>query len=220
MGHRQKRRSMKVHPLQIVISLLALIMVIVHVAWPSVSIDYVTVVLLLIATAPWLGTLFKSLEFPGGWKIEYQDLERTAEKAEDAGLIQSALLRADTPKYSFQLIGTQDPNLALAGLRIELEKRLLDIAESHGLDVKRQSVGALLRILKERGLLSPDESAVLENMVGQLNAAVHGAQVSPAAADWAFTVGPLLLEALDQRVAMQHSSFRDQTWVEVAGPGD
>jgi len=36
------------------------------------------------------------------------------------------------PLYSFELVLDQDPNLALAGLRIELEKRLVQIATQGG----------------------------------------------------------------------------------------
>jgi hypothetical protein len=50
----------------------ALLVALVHVLWPDLEIDAVTVVLLAVAAVPWLGPIFKSIELPGGWKFEYQ----------------------------------------------------------------------------------------------------------------------------------------------------
>jgi len=45
---------------------------------------------------------------------------------------------------------------------------------------------------------------VLSDMIGLLNAAVHGAEVDSKAADWAMEVGPRLLKALDERISAIH----------------
>lgn len=57
-----------------------------------------------------------------------------------------------TSLYSFQLVADEDPNLALAGLRIEIEKRLTQIAESYQIDPGRSSAGRLLRILGKQDI--------------------------------------------------------------------
>jgi hypothetical protein len=112
------------------VTLVALALALVHLRWPSLAIDAITVTLLIAAVLPWLGPLFKSLELPGGWKVEFQDLQRTAERAEQVGLLAPPLAApAAAPEYPFQRIADEDPNLALAGLRIEIEKRLVHLAE-------------------------------------------------------------------------------------------
>src|SRR5438270_4136168 len=56
----------------------ALVLVVVHLIWPHVRIDSITLVLLAVALLPWLSPLFKSIELPGGWKFEFQEFKRQA----------------------------------------------------------------------------------------------------------------------------------------------
>ncbi len=95
-------------------------------------------------------------------------------------------------------VAQEDPNLALAGLRIEIERRLGAIARARGLDDRRSSVGQLLRQLASVGAISQAEVSVLNDLVIVLNRAVHGAEVEPRAAQWATEIGPSLLAALDE----------------------
>ena len=127
-----------------------------------------------------------------------------ASRAESAGLLASAATApALAPEFAFQTIAEQDPNLALAGLRIELEKRLVRLAQSKGLEVRSYGIGQLLRLLTKHEVLTQEEQSALSDMVGLLNSAVHGAAVDPRAADWAMSVGPRLLASLDQRASQQ-----------------
>jgi hypothetical protein len=104
------------------------------------------------------------------------------------------------PEYSFQLVYSRDPNLALAGLRIEIEKRLSALAEKADIPVRPGGVGQLLRALDRKELLSHEERAALADMIGLLNAAVHGAVVDPRASEWALDVGPRILASLDTKL--------------------
>lgn len=65
----------------ILVSSVSAMLAVVHIVWPEVEIDAVTLGLLAIAVAPWLGTLFASVELPGGWKFEYREFKRSV-KAE------------------------------------------------------------------------------------------------------------------------------------------
>jgi hypothetical protein len=55
----------------------------VHVIWPDLKIDGITVVLLVVAVLPWLGDLFTSIELPGGTRLEYKQLEERIEATEE-----------------------------------------------------------------------------------------------------------------------------------------
>jgi hypothetical protein len=180
--------------LSIAISAIALALAGLHLALPSLAIDGKFITLLAIAIAPWLGTMFESLEFPGGWKVKYRDLKETAEKAKEAGLLAPAA-EPTTPAYL--RVAEQDPNLALAGLRIEIEKRLRKIAENKGIDAHRLSMTQLLRRLSDAQAITAPAKSVLSDMTSLLNEAAHGARVEPRAADWAMDVGPQILSALD-----------------------
>ena len=61
--------------LQYGITIAALLIALAHLIWPNLNIDAITITLLFIALVPWLSPLFKSLEFPGGWKIEFQEMK-------------------------------------------------------------------------------------------------------------------------------------------------
>ncbi len=125
-------------------------------------------------------------------------MQKAKKRADEAGLL-SGKVKSETP-HSFQLVADEDPNLALAGLRIEIEKRLTQIAESYQIDSGRSSAGRLLRMLGQKDLLSHREQSILADMMGLLNGAVHGAKIDSRAADWAMDVGPRLLASLDEKI--------------------
>ena len=62
---------------QVAISCGSLVLVGLHPIWPGISLDAVTLILLGAAVVPWLLPLFKSLKLPGGWEVEFQELQAT-----------------------------------------------------------------------------------------------------------------------------------------------
>lgn len=183
---------------QVVISCVAFAIATLHMVWPSLNIDSITIALLIVAVLPWFGQLFKSLEFPGGWKVEFKEFAQAERKANAAGLL-SGQVNPEI-QYSYQLVADEDANLALAGLRIEIEKRLVRIACSYGLNYENSSAGRLLRLLAKENVLNRQEQSVLSDMMGLLNSAVHGAQIDNRTADWVMEVGPKLLASLDEKI--------------------
>ena len=190
---------MKVIP-RIAISLVAISVAILRIKFPEMKIDINTIILIVIAALPWLTGIIDTAELPGGWKFKFKSLKETAEKAERTGLVSSSLTKEDEEKYSFQQVGLDDPNLALAGLRIEIEKRLISLAKLHNIDVKMQSVGSLLNTLSRKEILSKEERTIISDLISLLNGAVHGARVNFDAAKWALEFGPKILKSLDERI--------------------
>ncbi len=178
------------------ISSVALFGAVAHLAWPHLAIDAITLTLVGIAVIPWLAPLFKAVELPGGVKVEFAELEKAERKAVSSGLIESDAPPAALKTAEPELV-TSDPNLALASLRIEIERRLHRIAQRNGVPERRISVGGLVRELSRRELLNSQQLATLNDLLPSLNAAVHGAQVDPRATEWAAKVGPQILAALD-----------------------
>jgi hypothetical protein len=71
-----------------------------HLIWSNLKVDGVVVAMLVIALVPWLGSVFDSLELPGGWKLKYreiqQQLETTHAQSQQAmGAAVSASQKAD-----------------------------------------------------------------------------------------------------------------------------
>src|SRR2546425_7369148 len=112
---------------KLVISLLAIVLVLVRLVFPDLQIDAVTLGLLVLAVLPWLASFIKSAEFPGGWKIEFRDVQAAVAKVTTASssVISSSVTKeiaAVPPSRSTPPPSDRDPNLVLVGLRIEIEK--------------------------------------------------------------------------------------------------
>jgi hypothetical protein len=79
---------------------------------------------------------------------------------------------------SFDL-AQQDPNLALAGLRMELETLARNLAKGFKIDVgHHDSAGTLLRRLLDKSAITSDQYGLAQSIVRLCNAALHGTRVS------------------------------------------
>jgi hypothetical protein len=93
-----------------------------------------------------------------------------------------------------------DPSLQLVSLRIEIEKRLRQLATTRGIRHAGSSAG-LLRELTDQGAIDQAAASALADLIGMGNRAAHGVPVSDAAGEWATRYGPGLLDVLDRYVA-------------------
>lgn len=187
--------------IKILISGTAIIIMTLHIIWPNLAIDSITITLLILAMIPWVINLLKTIELPGGLKIELNEIKRIDKEANRLGLIANELETDTEYQYSFQTIAEQDPNLALAGLRIEIERKLRQIANENNIMNERMTFGRLLKNLCERRLISNEERSVLNDLVVLLNKGAHGAVVDNESAEWAVEIGPRILATLGKRVA-------------------
>lgn len=85
----------------IALTICALGLAVVHLVRPNAAIDATTLALLAIAALPWLGSVFKSVELPGGIKAEYR--ERIQAIEEQVGKLQVAVFSGATPDQADQL---------------------------------------------------------------------------------------------------------------------
>lgn len=187
--------------LRLLISAGALGLALTHLVWPHLAIDSATLVLFGIAVVPWLGSIFRSIQFPGGWRVEYRDLQRATQLASAAGLMAARTPEVAALEPAIQRTADYDLNLALAGLRIEIEKRLLALAASRGIAVRDRGIGQVLRSLNQNRVLDDHSRTAIVELTALLNAAVHGATIDPAAAIWVVDAGPRLLAGLDAVIA-------------------
>jgi hypothetical protein len=199
---RKSRGGMKT---KIAISTICGLIAVVHLLWPRVQIDMVTLVLLLVAMLPWLASVIRSVELPGGFKIELQDVKAATEKITAARAatetVQPAPPVREQGLYFLRELAKTDPNLALVGFRIEIEKRLSQLAQQMNLPATRRPAVALLRELVAQGTIDLRTAGGLADIIALGNQAAHGAEVSSNAAVWALDTGPLILALLDSLVA-------------------
>lgn len=193
--------------IKLIISIGATLVAAAHLIFPKVSIDIITVVLIALAIIPWLETLFKSVELPGGVKLEFQELEKIEKEAKKIGLISTeetttkAEENKEKPKYYFVEIAEKNQELALVSLRIEIEKRLREIATKYSIDTKKYSVIRIIDALADKNILTIQETTVLKDMISTLNHAAHGVEYDQRNAQWVIDNGPAIVDSLENRIA-------------------
>src|ERR1039457_5275582 len=89
---------------------------------------------------------------------------------------EKTLTPSDTLEPAFLHIAERDPNLALAGLRIEIEKRLRLLAGYFKIP-ERLSLTQMLRELQKREIMTASALGGLQELIFAGNRAVHGAKV-------------------------------------------
>jgi len=90
-----------------------------------------------------------------------------------------------------------DPNLALVGIRIEIETRLRKIAEANELNPEKLPPRKIIQFLHSKKILSSEMAAGLLDLIDFGNSAAHGAEVNRDAAEWVLTMAPRILSQLD-----------------------
>ena len=188
--------------LKIIISTLAILLTVAHLFITDFSLDTTALILLVISVIPWISHLLKSMEFPGGLKFEFKELQSTTDKAMKIGLISKNLTDNEEKEYSFQLIQTDDPILALAGLRIEIEKRLKNIAQQKNIGTNMQGIGNIVRNLKNHEIIGQKEFLIINDLIFVLNKAVHAENLDKRTIDWTMFYGPRILKALDEAIEL------------------
>jgi type III secretion system FlhB-like substrate exporter len=99
----------------------------------------------------------------------------------------------DMVKY-FDL-AKEDPNIALAGLRMELEILIKNIAKGFDIVIEpKKPLIALLRKLKERSAITSDQYELILNIISLCNDAIHGTRVSREEAETVIDASNILAE--------------------------
>ncbi len=158
----------KIRRLQICISLIAVLLIVIHIAVPSIAIDAITLSLFVIAIVPWLHPLFKSLEVPGGLKFEFQDLQDIMNMVDEVGLIE---FRGGGGKVNFSFLyaaENNEPLLTFAGLYLEIERVLYELYAECCHDMQPRSIDEIISKLNAIGILSQNEEKILKEILHTL----------------------------------------------------
>ncbi len=87
----------------------------------------------------------------------------------------------------------QDPTLALAGLRIEFETILKNLAKGFKVAInERDGAGIIVRKLKDKSAITFRQAELLSQIIKLCNAAVHGIKVTPSQAEEIFDITEVL----------------------------
>jgi hypothetical protein len=189
------------------------------------AIDVIAFGLFVVAVLPWLSSIIESVDFPGGWGVKLRDVQgagslvtagaetksaaaghpsprgaaRDASQAEAEAAMQGSQVRTiplDASEPAYMSIVSRDPNLALVGLRIEIEKRVRQLAATHGLP-DHLPLRKMLNELRRTEILDSQTCHGLDQLIMAGNDAAHGATVQTSVAQWAIEYGPEVLAVLD-----------------------
>lgn len=172
-----------------IILITGILVITIHGFRPDVfQVDALTVLILFILSIPIFAPYLRKAKLLGAefeFKDEIRETEKLvqlsveqAEKAEIAG--ERKILQFETFKLSTarQLLDS-DPVLALAALRIEIERKFKLLVDSLGLSIRNeQSMSKLIEAVKKQGLLSSEQVAALQKIVSMCNKAIHGSLIS------------------------------------------
>jgi len=191
------------------ISLLCIFLIIIHAIFPQFAIDTTTVALIVILIFPWLLPYIKTAKLPGGIEIttrEVQQLEEVTRRSAIGTIpvaVRPSRRRGPPPPPSQpprSMLFKADPNLALASLRLDIERKLREIARSRGLDVERLPLRQVLDILHLKEIIGPSEFESLGMIIRVCNKAVHAEEVDPKLALRVLDMGDLALQYLDSKM--------------------
>ena len=185
--------------LKVTISGIACFLLLVRIFWPELKVDSVTLGLLVVGVLPWLSNLIESAKFPGGWEVKFRDLEiagREITKTVSPLTLAQSVAPLEEPRPSYLKTASDDPNLALVGLRIDIETRLRKLAEINGIS-GNLPLGRMLRELRPHNAMIQEIEKALYQLIQAGNRAAHGARVDRAASSWAIDSGPEILAVLD-----------------------
>jgi hypothetical protein len=198
------KRQISTSWLKVLLSVIAITAIAVRMIWPDIKIDSITLGLIILALLPWFSEIIESAKLPGGWEVKFRDVKKAGEKiAEQVSPTPAPEKRSfapiDTSEPAYLLVADRDPNLALTGLRIEIEKRLRLIARRYQLP-ERLSLTQTLRELQKNEILTSEALSGLQELIYAGNQAAHGAKIEDSIADWAISNGPIVLRTLDNIV--------------------
>lgn len=189
---------------KLVVSAIFIGLFMVRIKYPQLKIDAISIILIILAMFPWYSKNIKALELNGIGKVELvsdKEKEELEEKVAKVGISKNVKKENPAELYSFYNIRYTDPKLALAGLRIEIEKELQRIAEKSEINSSYMGVGKLTEELSKYGLITNNEYALIRDIIGVLNKAVHNKleNYRGTDVDWVFELGIDVLESLKQR---------------------
>jgi hypothetical protein len=183
-------------------SLTFLLLLMIKLFYKEITIDNITILLALLIFVPWFIQYVKTLEISGLGKVEFVNKEKKAELERKAKSVGSSVsTETDPTKHIFYNLRYEDPKLALAALRVEIEDKLHSIADKEGLDTGQAGINQLADTLSKNKLLSNNQLDVITDLTTVLNKAVHSQlkTYKKDSLEWIIDIGLKLINSLEEK---------------------
>lgn len=192
----------------------------VHLFYPPFVIDTGTLGLFALLIVVLILPYSKAIHFPGGGSLELAvtGFEKAVEKAiahpgprtfnvgvSDAVKAQDGVTvtKLPTEEHAWRSYISQDANIGVAGLRMEIERLLRKLAQRAGVEGMDSypNISQLTRLLHGKGVLSSEEMDAVMRVLHIGNRAVHGEEISRETAEIIADLGDRVLDLLRSKLA-------------------
>ena len=167
--------------------LVGIILIFLHGFFPKqFVIDNFIILIYFISSIPFIAQYMKKVKFPGAefeFKEEIRKTEKLLHLSGTAKVRTEAnasltVIKSKTLDNARKLLDS-DPVLALAALRIEIEKSLKVIAKKLDLPIKeKRSITEIIVNLNRKEIFSYEQVKILRKIIQMCNKAIHGAVIS------------------------------------------
>lgn len=167
----------------------------------KVNIDSTSILLLLIILiSPFIASVRKIKYGDFEAEIDPKEIQKIKAEAEKNVEFKESDNEMGSEIYatteSIRELASSDPVIALAKVRIELEKVLNRLAKIAEIEVKKLGLGILVKTLSNHEVISPSIGKSLTEVIGICNRAVHGEAISEESANTIISLGIELIEDL------------------------
>lgn len=182
------------------ISIVPLLLIFARLVNPNLKIDDTTLYLLAIALIPWLGFLIKTLELPGGIKIETKALEEAAVKA---GLLPSVQPMSFVQKAQAYLPAKVTSKQEMVRKGFELIDAIRQTAIKNNINVGedlKSSIDELAKKLPDE-IMDSQKKEVVKEVLTFIDQALDGRPVNQGAFHIVNIIATHLVDSLKQSKA-------------------
>jgi hypothetical protein len=168
------------------VTVLGIALIIIHGFWYNFTIDWYTIVIFVILSIPFLSHFLKRAKVAGA-EFEFREeiestkkvVQQSIEKVKSKTSGKSEPVKFET--FNLQLtkkLLDSDAVLALASLRIEIERKLSLAVRFLKIPTKRETLSGFIEALRMKEILNSEQVAALRKIVDMCNKAIHGYAVS------------------------------------------
>ena len=169
------------------ITAIGIALIVIHGFWNDVFlVDYFTVIILFILCIPFLSQFLKRAKVPGAefeFREEIESTEKVVKQSVEKSKSKTDGKIRPLPFETFntrtvKMLLDSDPILALASLRIEIERKLRRAMKHFKLPDQKITLSKIIEDLMERGILHPEQVTALRKIIEMCNKAIHGYDIT------------------------------------------
>ena len=176
---------MQINRWAILIVVTGIALIIIHGLWTDYfKIDYFTVIILVILCIPYFSQFLKKakvagaeFEFKGEIESTKKVVKESIEKSKSKGEMKPLPFETFNMSTAKEIVDS-DPILALASLRIEIEKKLRLAAKFFKLGSTKSNLSEIIDALRSNGILTSEKVSALRKIIEMCNKAVHGYDIT------------------------------------------